>query len=106
MFPHHNIYKLTLAFPDGKTHNQSDHILIDGRQHSSVLDVQSFRAADTDHCLVVATFRDRLAVSKQIMHRFHMEKLDKVKGKEQCHVEISNRFAVLEDLDIDKIQAK
>jgi hypothetical protein len=56
--------------PDGKTHNQNDHILIDRRQHSSILDVQSFRAADcdTDHYLVVA--RERLAVSKQINTEF------------------------------------
>jgi hypothetical protein len=28
---------------DGKTHSQIDHILIDRRQHSTVLDTQSFR---------------------------------------------------------------
>jgi hypothetical protein len=44
--------------------------------HSSVLDVQSFRAADcgTDHYLVVAKIRARLAVRKQILQRFHMER--------------------------------
>jgi hypothetical protein len=42
--------------PDGKPHNQIDHILIDRSRHSSVLHVRSFRAADcaTDHYLVVA----------------------------------------------------
>jgi hypothetical protein len=39
MFPHCNIYKFTLTYLDGKTHNQIDHILIDRRQHSSVLDI-------------------------------------------------------------------
>jgi hypothetical protein len=37
MFPHRNINKYTWTFPDGKTHNQIDHILIDRRRHSSVL---------------------------------------------------------------------
>jgi endonuclease/exonuclease/phosphatase family metal-dependent hydrolase len=48
MFPHCNIHKYTWKSPDGKTHNQIDHILIDRRRHFNVLDVQSFRAADCD----------------------------------------------------------
>jgi endonuclease/exonuclease/phosphatase family metal-dependent hydrolase len=51
----------------GKTHNQIDHILVDRRRRSNVLDVPSFRAADcdSDHYLVVAKVRERLAVNKQ-----------------------------------------
>jgi hypothetical protein len=74
MFPHCNIHKYTWTSPDGNTH--IDHILIDRRRHSIVLDVRSFRAADcdTDHYLVVATIRERLAVSKQGSYRFHLER--------------------------------
>jgi endonuclease/exonuclease/phosphatase family metal-dependent hydrolase len=59
-------------------HNQIDYILIGMRQHSSVLDAQSFRGADcdTDHYLVVAKIRERLAVSKKTMHKFHMERFN------------------------------
>jgi len=65
MFPHRDIHKYAWTSSDGKTYNQIDHILIDRRCHSSVLDVQSFRGADcdTDHCLVVEKVRERLAVS-------------------------------------------
>jgi hypothetical protein len=61
---------------------------------------------DTDNCLVVAKLRERLAVNKQRSHRFHMEefnlkKLNEVEGKEKYHVEVSNRFAALENLDTE-----
>jgi hypothetical protein len=51
-----------------------------------------------------AKIRERLAVSKQTTHRIHMEgfnlkKLKEVEGKEQYCVEISNRFAALENLN-------
>ena len=47
--------------------NQINHVLIDRRRNSSVLDVRSFRGADcdTDHYLVIAKVRERLAVAKQ-----------------------------------------
>jgi hypothetical protein len=87
MFPHSNIHKYTWKSPGGKTHNQIDHILVDRRRHSNVLDVRSFRAADcdSDHYLVVAKVRERLAVNKQRSLRFHMErfnlkKLNEVEG--------------------------
>jgi hypothetical protein len=33
------------------------------------------------------------------MERFNLKKLNEVEGKEQYHVEVSNRFAALKDLD-------
>jgi hypothetical protein len=85
-----------------------DHVLVDRRRNSSVLDVRSFKAADcdSDHYQVVAKVRKRLAVNKQRSQSFHMErfnlkKLNEIEGKEQYCVEVSNRFAALEDLGAD-----
>jgi len=39
MFPHQNILKYTWTSSKGKTLNQIDHILIDRRWHSSLLNV-------------------------------------------------------------------
>jgi hypothetical protein len=55
---------------------------------------------------VVAKIRETLAMNKQILHRFHMERLNlkrlnEVESKEQCHVEVSNKLAALEDLDTE-----
>jgi endonuclease/exonuclease/phosphatase family metal-dependent hydrolase len=86
MFSHRNIHKVTWTSPDGRTHNQIDHILIDRRRHSSILDVRSFRAADydTDHYLVVAKITEKFAVSKQTTYKVHMESFNL---KKLCEVE-------------------
>jgi hypothetical protein len=54
----------------------------------------------------VAKIRERIAVNKQGSHKLHMErfnlkKINEVEGKEKYRVEVSNRFAALEDLDAE-----
>ena len=105
MFPHQNIHRCTWTSPDGQTHNQIDHILIDKRRHSSIIDVRSFRGADcdTDHYLVVAKVRERLAVRKQAAQksdgvRFNLRKLNDLEVRKQYQIEITNRFAALENM--------
>jgi hypothetical protein len=89
MFPHHSIHKYTWPSPDGKTHNHIDHVLIDRRWHSSILDVRSIRGADcdTDQYSVVAKIKERLAISKQPvnkvdMDRFNLKKLNEGEVKD------------------------
>jgi len=50
--------------------------LIGRRWYSSILEVQSFRGADcdTDHYLVVAKVREKLAVGKKATQKFDVER--------------------------------
>jgi 50S ribosomal subunit-associated GTPase HflX len=53
---------------------------------------------------VVAKVRERLAVNKQAAQksdgeRFNLRKLKELEVKEKYQIEITNRFAALEDLD-------
>jgi hypothetical protein len=108
MLPHRNIHKYTWTSPEGKPHNQIDHILTDRRRHWIVLDNRSFRAADcdTDHYVVVKKLRGRLTVNKQKSHRFHiyglnLKKLKDVEVKEKYRVRVSNRFAANTEVEIN-----
>jgi hypothetical protein len=78
MFLHRNFHKYTWKSHHGKTHNQIDHVLIDRRWHSSILDVRSFRVddCDTDHHLAFAKVTERLAVSIQTSQKFDVEGLN------------------------------
>ncbi len=71
--------------------------------------MRSFRGADcdTDYYLVVGKVWERLAVSKQEAQkfggeRFNLRELNELEVREQYQIEITNRFAALENLSDDK----
>jgi hypothetical protein len=109
MFPYETLHRYTSTSPDSKTDNQIGHILTNRRWHSSILDVRSFWEADsdTDHYLMVAKFREKLAVSKlltQMLHAesFNLKKLSELEVRKQYQLRISKRFATLENLNVSK----
>ena len=46
LFVHQDIHKLTWKSPDGRTSNQIDHIIINGKWRRSLQDVRVCRGAD------------------------------------------------------------
>ena len=91
-FPYRNIHKYTWTSPEGITHNQIDHVLIDKRRQSSIIHVRSLRGAecDTDHHLVVVTIQDRLSLEtgkKQnlvsVMYNLNKLRDDQIREKYQ-----------------------
>ena len=71
--------------------------------------MRSFRGADcdTDHYLAIAKFRENLAVGKQAAQRvdrqrFNLMKLNEPEVWEKYQIEITNRFAALENSDDDE----
>ena len=109
MFQHRNIHMYTCTSPDGKTHGQIDHILIDRRWLSNVLDARNFREAvcGIGNYLVFVKVRGRLAISKQTAQevyrdRFNLRELNKREVRKQYQIEITNTFAALENLRDDE----
>ncbi|XP_060665569.1 uncharacterized protein LOC132797813 [Drosophila nasuta] len=76
-FRHLDIHKASWLSPDRLTRNQVDHVVIDARHASNILDVRSCRGPniDSDHYLVAAKIRTRLCVAK-IARRSALRRLD------------------------------
>lgn len=106
IFPHKAIHKLIWRSPDGRSFNQIDHIIVNGKWRRSLTDVRAFRGADvfSDHHLITATVKLKLRkVKKQNQQRKQLDttKLKCPSTKQQFVLEIRNRFQALADTTED-----
>ena len=98
-FQHLDIHKATWLSPDQRTRNQIDHVLIDGRHSSSILDVLTIRGAnmDSDHFLVAAKVRTRITSTKKSpasnRRKFAIDKLQSPQTSEAFASQVSTLLA-------------
>nr|XP_042895535.1 craniofacial development protein 2-like [Parasteatoda tepidariorum] len=103
MFQHKRIHKMTWKSPNGNTYNQIDHILIDSRHKSDILDVRSYRGAniDSDHFLVLAEVRARISNTRKArgerLKKYDGEQLKKETTRKKFQEQIERRLEVTDD---------
>ena len=78
-FKQKDIHKYTWTSPDGRTRNQIDHIAVNGKFRSSILNARAYRGADigSDHNLVICDMK--LKLSKVVKKANRTKKFDTLK---------------------------
>jgi len=68
LFQHRRIHKETWRSPDETTSNQTDHVMIDSRHATDILDVKSCRGADcnSDHYMVKIKYQQRMSTTGKL----------------------------------------
>jgi hypothetical protein len=106
-FPHKNVHMATWRTPDGMTKNQIDHILIEARPKTSMMDVRSYRDAniDCDHYLVVTRIRAKINIKysrrKTKFPRYNINSLQKPEIKKEYEERIQTLCTELDEKAID-----
>ena len=102
IFANRDIHKLTWKSPDGRTNNQINHIIINGKWRRSLQDVRVCRGADIycDHYLVTAHVKLKLhkvVPESQRRKQLYVTRLACPVTKQEFILELRNRFSALTD---------
>lgn len=98
LFPHKAAHKYTWRSPGGSTLNQIDHILVESRHVSSIMDVRTMRGADidSDHFMIRMKYRARLAAKKcnikSDTKRWNLKKLREAGVREKFEEAVASRL--------------
>ena len=110
-FKHKDIHKHTWTSPSGNHHNQIDHIAVSRRFKGSVNDARSYRGADvgSDHHLIVADVKLKLSRTNGLKNRakrYDTLKLKLPEHQTEFKLELRNRFAILQDMEEEDVEAQ
>ena len=97
--------KKTWRLTDGETNNEIDYVCISERWKTSIKDIMVCRGADvgSSYYLVRALMRLRLKKLKKTekVQSFVIAKLKDPKSVEAYHLQLRNRFQVLQEVDME-----
>ena len=90
-FPRKDIHKATWKSPDQNTQNQIDHVLIDRRFFSDIINVRTLRSAnvDSDHYLVEVRIRSKLST----VHMTKQSRTPRPNTEQLKNEEVAQRYA-------------
>jgi hypothetical protein len=111
LFQHKRIHTETWRSPDEPTSNQTDHVMIDSRHATDILDVKSCRGADCnrDHYVVKIKYRQWISVigklNAQRSNKFHVDNFKKEIIAQEYRNEVEDLLQTLPNPENQHVEA-